>query len=68
MVPVVSCEQDNLAALIESLRGREVDAHYLAYFECFNRQQYFEAHQVLEPLWLSQRGAPRERFYKGLIQ
>jgi predicted metal-dependent hydrolase len=68
MVWVVNCEKDNLAALIESLQGRELEARYLAYFECFSRQQYFEAHEVLEPLWLSERGGPKDRFYKGLIQ
>ncbi|HEX3627118.1 MAG TPA: DUF309 domain-containing protein, partial [Verrucomicrobiae bacterium] len=38
------------------------------YFECFNRQLYFEAHDVLEELWLAQRSGPNYAFYKGLIQ
>ncbi len=43
---------------------------YLGYFVCFNRQLYYEAHDVLEHLWLEVRGsgAPEELFYKGLIQ
>ena len=53
---------------IDSLQGGRLDAHYLGYFECFNRQQFFEAHEVLEELWLSERGQPRDLFYKGLIQ
>src|ERR1041385_3444222 len=57
-----------IAALIEGLRGRELDAHYLGYFECFNRQLYFEAHDVLEELWLTDRNGPNGAFYKGLIQ
>jgi predicted metal-dependent hydrolase len=36
--------------------------------DCFNRQLFFEAHDVLEPLWLSQRHEARGPLYKGLIQ
>jgi len=42
--------------------------HYLGYFQCFNRQLYYEAHDVLEELWLPIRGTPTARFYQGLIQ
>ncbi len=45
-----------------------MDAHYLGYFDCFNRQHYYDAHDVLEELWLTQRGLPNGLFYKGLIQ
>ena len=44
------------------------DPRYLGFFGCFNRQRYFEAHEVLEALWLPQRQAPNGAFYKGLIQ
>lgn len=44
------------------------DPRYAGFFDCFNRQRYFEAHEVLEPLWLEQRGRPGALFYKGLIQ
>ena len=57
-----------IAALIEGFRGRHLDAHYLGYFECFNRQLFYEAHDVLEELWLGQRSGPNYGFYKGLIQ
>ncbi len=43
-------------------------AYYLAFFDCFNQQQFFEAHEVLEKLWLSERGRPSGLFYQGLIQ
>ncbi len=49
-------------------QGGNWDAHYLAFFECFNRQLFFEAHEVLEELWLQCRGTSRDLFYKGLIQ
>jgi predicted metal-dependent hydrolase len=45
-----------------------LDAHYLGYFECFNGQLFFEAHEVLEELWLQDRRGPNGDFYKGLIQ
>jgi predicted metal-dependent hydrolase len=43
------------------------DPCYLGFFECFNRRQYFEAHEVLEDLWRRTEGDKRD-FYKGLIQ
>ena len=57
-----------IAAMIEGFRGREFDPHYLGYFDCFNRQLFYEAHDVLEELWLGQRRGPNDAFYKGLIQ
>lgn len=57
-----------IAALIESFRGQALDAHYLGYFECFNRGLFFEAHDVLEELWLADRRGPDGNYYKGLIQ
>ena len=57
-----------IAELIRQFEGQDLDAHYLGYFECFNRRLYFEAHDVLEELWLGQRSGPNYAFYKGLIQ
>jgi predicted metal-dependent hydrolase len=54
--------------MIESFRGRELDAYYLGYFHLFNRQLFYEAHEVLEDLWLPERHGPDGNFYKGLIQ
>jgi len=49
--------------------GTTFDPCYLGYFECFNSGRYYEAHDVLEHLWLKEgRGAPDYAFYKGLIQ
>ena len=48
--------------------AQDYDPHYLSYFECFNRRRFFEAHEVLEALWLTQRDGPNGPFYKGLIQ
>ena len=54
--------------MIESFRGQELDAHYLGFFDCFNRQLFYEAHDVLEDLWLPDRHGRSGDFYKGLIQ
>ena len=54
--------------MIESFEGRELDARYLGYFDCFNRQLFYEAHEVLEDLWLLDKLGPDGNFYKGLIQ
>jgi predicted metal-dependent hydrolase len=64
----VSKKSAHIAAMIESFRGREFDAHYLGYFDCFNRQLFYEAHDVLEELWLADRHGPDGDFYKGMIQ
>jgi predicted metal-dependent hydrolase len=68
MVLPVSRKSSKIASIIHSLRGRDLDPHYVGFFECFNRQLFFEAHEVLEELWLPQRGKSKDCFYKGLIQ
>jgi predicted metal-dependent hydrolase len=64
----VSKKSGQIAAMIAPFRGQSRDAHYLGYFECFNRQLYYEAHDVLEELWLPARPGVNGDFYKGLIQ
>ena len=64
----VSHKSARIAAMIESFQGQELDAHYLGYFDCFNRQLFYEAHDVLEDLLLPDRHGANGNFYKGLIQ
>lgn len=64
----MSHKSTRIATMIESFRGQELDAHYLGYFDCFNRQFFYEAHDVLEDLWLPDRRGVNGNFYKGLIQ
>ena len=47
----------------------EVATHpcYCAFFRCWNEQRYYEAHDVLEQLWLK-TDSPDADFFKGLIQ
>jgi hypothetical protein len=67
-IPSVSHKSAKIASIILPLQGGHFDPHYLGFFECFNQQLFFEAHEVLEELWLEQRGTPKDLFYKGLIQ
>jgi predicted metal-dependent hydrolase len=47
----------------------EVAKHpfYRAFFRCWNEQRYYEAHDVLEQLWLKNDSSDAD-FFKGLIQ
>jgi len=64
----VSKKSGKIAECIAAFAGGSLDAHYLGYFDCFNRQRFYEAHDVLEELWLADRNGPDGDFYKGLIQ
>jgi predicted metal-dependent hydrolase len=64
----MSGKAERIAAMTAGLDGRGLDPRYAGYFDCFNRGLYYEAHDVLEQLWLPQRGGPNGPFYKGLIQ
>lgn len=64
----MSKKSARIASLIEDCQGQPLEARYLGYFACFNRQLFYEAHDVLEELWLPARQGPNGSFYKGLIQ
>lgn len=64
----MSSKSPRIAAMIEQFRGQPFDAHYLGYFDCFNRQLFYEAHDVLEEMWLPRKKEASGLFYKGLIQ
>ena len=55
----------------ENVNPAQVDVerhpYYLAFFRCGNEQRYYEAHDVLEQLWLNTE-SPDADFLKGLIQ
>ncbi|MFZ4387312.1 MAG: DUF309 domain-containing protein [Chthoniobacterales bacterium] len=63
---------DRIAEFMAGLEAQPaggVDPHLSGYFECFNSGCYYEAHDVLEHLWLGQgKDHPDYRFHKGLIQ
>jgi hypothetical protein len=57
-----------IAEQVAAFAGGAHEARYLGYFDCFNRGQFYEAHDVLEDLWLRDRHGADGNFYKGLIQ
>jgi predicted metal-dependent hydrolase len=64
----VSRNREWITQIVEKFQGQELDPHYLGYFECFNQQLFYEAHEILEKVWLPQRKGADGPFYKGLIQ
>ena len=44
------------------------EPQYLAFFEEFNAQRFYEAHEVLEEVWLPARKTGDGAFYQALIQ
>jgi predicted metal-dependent hydrolase len=62
--------------LVEEVSGVPMDAApeeiarhpcYVGFFRCWNEQRYYEAHDVLEHLWL-RTTTDDARYFKGLIQ
>jgi len=65
----VSKKSPKIVALLAAHPGDPRHSpHYTGYFHCFNLRLYYEAHDVLEELWLVDRKAPDGNFFKGLIQ
>lgn len=67
---------ERISRLVREMEGENVDAakidivdhpYYRAYFKCWNERQYYEAHDVLEQVWLI-KDSPDDNFFKGLIQ
>ena len=54
--------------MVGQFRKGNPDPHYTGYFELFNRQKFYEAHDVLEHIWLPDKHGANGSFYKGLIQ
>jgi predicted metal-dependent hydrolase len=66
---------ERISRLVRDLEGDDVDLSgdvanhpfYRAFFRCWNEQRYYEAHDVLEQLWLNS-DTDDGNFFKGLIQ
>jgi predicted metal-dependent hydrolase len=56
------------ALLSQFEESQDFNRHYVGFFRCFNAQIYYEAHDVLEEVWLPIRGQAQANFYQGLIQ
>jgi len=69
---------ERISRFVESLTmdepgraGDGIAAHpyYRAFFRCWNEQRYYEAHDVLEQVWLGKTITPEDaQYFKGLIQ
>ena len=69
---------ERISRFVESLDAGEpgvagggIAAHpyYRAFFQCWNEQRYYEAHDVLEQVWLHDPISPEDaQYFKGLIQ
>jgi hypothetical protein len=69
---------ERISRFVESLAVEEtgvaaegIAAHpyYRAFFRCWNEQRYYEAHDVLEQVWLGKAITPEDaQYFKGLIQ
>jgi predicted metal-dependent hydrolase len=64
----VSNKSERIARMVGHGSDSGLDPYYEGYFDCFNRGQYYEAHDILEQLWLKDRRGANGAFYKGLIQ
>ena len=67
---------ERISRLVTELVGEDIEPtkidiarhpYYRAYFQCWNEQRYYEAHDVLEQLWLN-TDTDDDNFFKGLIQ
>src|SRR2546423_13918772 len=61
-------KSEKVAERLAGLPPGRFDPHYHGFFECFNRGEFYEAHDALEQLWLDDKAGPNGKFYKGLIQ
>ena len=64
----MSHKRARIIAMVEQFRAGKLDPHYAGYFELFNQQKFYGAHDVLEHIWLKDKHGPNSAFYKGLIQ
>ena len=65
-------KRERISDFLRSLEGGSEQgssqAYYEAFFQLWNAQKYYEAHDVLEQLWLGEKNAELARFYQALIQ
>jgi predicted metal-dependent hydrolase len=69
-------KRERISQFVADLVGADTDLEHIeipqhpfyhAYFRCWNEQRYYDAHDVLEQLWLN-TGSSDDNFFKGLIQ
>lgn len=60
-------KRERISDFVRSLESAE-DDYYAAFFRLWNERRYYEAHDVLEQLWLAEKDKELARFYQALIQ
>ena len=65
-------KRERISDFLRSLEPASPEAssqdYYAAFFQLWNAQKYYEAHDVLEQLWLVEKNEELARFYQALIQ
>ena len=65
-------KRERISDFLRSLEPASPEAssqdYYAAFFQLWNAQKYYEAHDVLEQLWLVEKNAELARYYQALIQ
>lgn len=63
-------KRERISNFVSSLESGAAKApgYYAAYFRLWNERRYYEAHDVLEQLWLVEENVELARFYQALIQ
>lgn len=61
-------KNQKMKEIVASLPSGHYEKEYLGFFACFNRGDFYEAHDVLEHLWLKRRKTKDDLFFKALIQ
>ena len=65
-------KRERISDFVRSLEPASAEGssqnYYTAFFQLWNAQKYYEAHDVLEQLWLAEKNAELARFYQALIQ
>jgi hypothetical protein len=69
---------ERISKFVQGLGGGETETggdaiadhpYYRAFFRCWNEQRYYEAHDVLEQVWLQKTTTSDDaQYFKGLIQ
>jgi uncharacterized protein len=73
-IKLLKSKGERISHLVNQLQGEAIassaisdNPFYRGFFQCWNEQRYYEAHDVLEQLWLKTKSEDAN-FFKGLIQ
>lgn len=63
-------KRERISNFVSSLEGGGPGGndYYTAFFRLWNEQRYYEAHDVLEQIWLKETNLETARFFQALIQ